>query len=91
MKGIRQLYNNQAMQLLNKRVSIPDAALAIDSGEELAPLPAMVVYPQTIKAPTMPDISNVNYERASIDGYAEPIKESDFPKTYYFGDAIGGM
>jgi hypothetical protein len=82
--------NSMALQGIEKLPDIPNAQLAIESGENLAPLPNIVEYPSVLKQPTYPDISNISYERASIDGYANPVQETDFPKSYYMGSPIGG-
>lgn len=87
----RQFTNTQALKQLEKIPDVPNAQLAIDTGENLAPMPNIVEYPSVLKNPTMPDISNISYERASIDGFANPVKETDFPKTYFMGNAIGGV
>jgi hypothetical protein len=78
------------LKQLEKLPDIPNAQLAIESGETLAPLPNIVEYPSVLKEPTYPDISHISYERASIDGYADPVKETDFPKSYFMGSPIGG-
>lgn len=91
MNGYRTLCNQQALQALDKEVYIPNARLAIGSGEELAPQNPTVHYPNLAKAPIMPDINSVSYERATIDGFANPVTDNDFPKENYFGEAIGGI
>ena len=91
MNGFKALYNVQAFQALDKQVEVPTAALGVGPGETLSPQVLTVVYPNIQKLPIMPDITSISYERASIDGFANPVKETDFPKENYFGEAIGGM
>jgi hypothetical protein len=91
MDSYRYLYNEQAFKAIDKEVAVPDNQLAIDFGEDLTPQPNYVFYPVVQKPPTVPNVSNISYELASIDGYTDPVKETDFPVEFYMGSPIGGF
>lgn len=91
MNAYRQFTNQQAFQMINKSIHLPIASLGIGVGEELAPLPHIVEYPNPIKQGMLPDLNTASYENASIDGYAEPIDQSLFPMTLYYGNSIEGV
>lgn len=91
MNFYRDLINRQAMQSLEKTVYTPDARLGIGTGEELAPLPNIVEYPNPLKNSVMPDLNSASIEQATIDGYAEPVNVKDFPMTLFYGNSIEGV
>lgn len=91
MNQYRTFQNGHALNSLNKPIQTPEARLGVGGGEELAPLPHVVVYPNLPKIATIPDLQTASYEQASIDGFGEQVKQGDFPMTLYYGNAIEGV
>lgn len=87
----RSLINEQAMRSLEKTVYHPETRLGVGHGEELAPLPNIVSYPHVFPAVVMPDPNHRSIEQATIDGYNDPVTDKDFPKSLYYGEALGGI
>jgi hypothetical protein len=91
LKGYHYLNNSHAFNQLNKSIATANVRLGIGEGEDLLPQPNIVFYPNIPKQPTVPSLTNASIEQATIDGFADPISEEDFPKNLYYGEALGGF
>ena len=91
LDGFHKNYNVHALNRILKPVYVPDAQLAIGEAETLAPVAKKVHYPYIPKTVVEPELATQSYEYTQIDGFAEAIKEDDFPKNGIFGDAIGAI
>lgn len=91
LDGFHKTYNIHALVHITKPVHVPDVQLAVGEGESLQPIAKSVQYPYIPKVVTEPELAGQSYEYTQIDGFADPIKETDFPKDGLFGDAIGGF
>lgn len=90
LTGHHRIYNVHALQRLMKPVDQPVAQLGVGDGETLAPVKGLVRYPTVIKPVLEPEVATSSYEYTQIDGFADPIKETHFPKTQSIGQAIEG-
>lgn len=91
LKGFHKTYNIHAYNHITKEADLPLDRLAVDTGESHAPMKNLVRYPIRQKEVVQPDLDHQSLEYSQIDGYAEPIKPEDFPKTLYYGSPIGGI
>lgn len=91
MEGYHKQNAAHALQHLNKPVYVPDAHLAVGIGEDLSPSIMRVEYQAKKNYVVTPHATHPSVELTQIDGHAEPIKEEQFSKEFYFGNVIGGF
>lgn len=89
LEGFHKSYNMHALRHILKPVHVPDVQLAVGEGETHAPIAKNVKYPYIPKGVQEPELATQSYEYTQIDGFADPLKEDDFPKSGVFGQSIG--
>lgn len=89
LPGYHRIFNQFAIQEVDRGIDIPDAHLGVGFAEVTAPTPLFVRYEAVVKAPQIPKLSTL--EQASIDGQGRAVSLKDFPNMGYFGEQLGGF
>lgn len=78
--------NSQAFKSVDRGVDIPDLKLAIGFAEALDPV-HIQLYPGVQRKAISPPPRSI--DDVAVDGQGNPVKMSEFPRTFYMGEALG--
>jgi len=88
LSGHHVIYNVHALNRVLKRVDMPDAALGVAEDERHSSVEGVVFYPKQTFKIVQPELATKSFEYSQIDGFADPLSQDDFPKSFDIGAAI---
>jgi hypothetical protein len=83
----RSIINGLGLKSLRQSISIPNAELAIETGEDLRPQEMKVQYQKNRQFTVIPQPTS--WEKYQVDGHSKPVDTSTLQKDFWFGDPKG--
>jgi hypothetical protein len=90
LDGYHRVFNNFAVNTMQKRVDIPDAALGVGFAENLAPTPLTLFYESGNNQTAIYEKVSTSMD-ASSKGLDNQYTNKDFPSVGWFGDSYGAV